>query len=108
MPVKLTREISLFSVSMSKLTLLVEETIFYTKCFQMYRLIHQIRNDPDPTKDFTPDYEKILCACALSVGRILGSVCHDHPLHPDAISLGEESKKFYQVNNLILLFISSS
>jgi hypothetical protein len=62
------------------------------------------RNDPDPTKDFTPDYEKILCACALSVGRILGSVCHDHPLHPDAISLGEESKKFYQV---ILYFFSS-
>lgn len=50
-----------------------------------------------PEKSFAQDYEKVLMAFVLSIGRILGNICHDHPLHSDAVILGEESKRFYQV-----------
>jgi len=49
-----------------------------------------------PEKLFPKEYEKILMACVLSCGRILGSICHDHPLHQDAADLGEEAIAFYQ------------
>lgn len=56
-----------------------------------------------PEKPFNGEYEKILLACVLSNGRILGSICHDHPLHPNAIEYAEDGKSYYKVhtNNMI-------
>ncbi|CAG7824865.1 unnamed protein product [Allacma fusca] len=50
----------------------------------------------DPKKDFDPEYEKALLGSVLSIGRILGSISHDHPLHSEALEFAVEGKKFYQ------------
>ncbi len=55
----------------------------------------------NPDKAFNPEYEKILLACILSIGRILGSICHDHPLHTNAIEYAENGKHYYKVNYCI-------
>ncbi|ODM97038.1 KIF1-binding protein [Orchesella cincta] len=50
----------------------------------------------NPAKGFNQEYEKILLACILSIGRILGGICHDHPLHPNAIEYADDAKNYYQ------------
>lgn len=56
----------------------------------------------NPDRSFPEEYEKILVALVLAIARILGSICHDHPLHDDAAELGEESKKFYKVRRIVM------
>jgi len=62
----------------------------------LYYYSFVIRNS---TKDFPEEHEKALLGTVISIGRILGSICHDHPLHPDAIQFAQEGKAYYEVRN---------